>query len=165
MCQRIRTVLVACFVAILLSFGTAAAHGSKNKRLGAGVNLGEPLGLNARLYLFDQFTLDLTTGYGFGEEGYIIQPSFLVTLRDILDYDGSDYSIVPYFGAGFKTGVDLAGANDGDGIAAIRFPVGANLVMREGAFEVSLEFSPGVEFSPKTEFDPTGGIGLRYFFF
>lgn len=141
------------------------ALGAENKRLGVGVNLGEPIGYNARFFLIDQFALDLTIGYGFGEEGFIIQPSALFYLRRILDYNDQDLSLVPYFGAGLKTGVDIAGRNDGEGIAAMRFPVGGAVVLKEGVFEISVEFAPGFEFSPTSDFDGTGGIGLRYYFF
>ena len=148
-----------------LGAGEARGEGSENKRLGVGIHLGEPLGFAGRFYFFDQLSLDLQVGYGFGEEGIIIQPSALFHLRHILDVDGPDWSLVPHFGAGFKTGVDVAGARDGQGIAVLRFPLGVTWVMKEGVFEVSAEFAPGVEFSPETEFDPTGGIGLRYYFF
>lgn len=136
-----------------------------NRKLGLGVNIGEPIGLNARYYFVDKFSADLIVGYGFGEQGFIIQPSILFNLRDILDYNGYDYSVIPYFGVGVKTGVDLAGAHKDSGIAAMRFPIGVNWVLKRGEFEISAEFAPGVEFAPETEFDATGGLGLRYFFF
>lgn len=136
------------------------ARGSDNKRLGVGVNLGEPIGFDGRFYFTEQFTLDLVTGYGFEEKGFIVQPSLLFNLRNILDYDTKDASLVPYFGAGFKTGI----AKGGDGVAALRFPVGATYIMKDGEFEVSLEFAPGVEFSPDNQFDITGGLGFRYYF-
>lgn len=148
-----------------LAPAVALADGSENKRLGVGINLGEPLGFDGRFYFFRQFSLDLVLGYGFGEEGFIIQPSLLFNLRNLLDYDGSHWSLVPYFGAGVKTGVDMAGARDGQGIAVARFPLGASWILKGGAFEISVEFAPGAEFSPETRFDPTGGIGLRYYFF
>lgn len=141
------------------------ARGSDNKKFGLGVNLGEPLGYDGRYYLADQFSIDLAVGYGFGEEAFIVQPSLLFHLRNILDYDGPDWSAVPYFGAGLKTGVDVAGPHKDSGIAAMRFPVGNTFVMKRGKFEISLEFAPGVEFTPETEFDATGGVGLRYYFF
>lgn len=155
------------FILILLGLfpSLALALGAEHKRLGLGVNLGEPIGYNARFFFLDQLAADLTIGYGFAEEAFIIQPSALFHLRRILDYDGKDYSLVPYFGAGLKTGVDLSGANDGEGVAAMRFPVGASFVLKDGSFEVSVEFAPGVEFSPGTGFDGTGGVGLRYYFF
>lgn len=151
------------FVALLLSLlgSTAHARGADNKRWGVGVNLGEPIGLDSRFYFFKQLFGDLIVGYGFDEEAFIVQPSLDFALRDILDYDGKDFSIVPYFGAGFKTGV----AKGGTGVAALRFPVGVTAVLKNGLFEISAEFAPGAEFSPRTEFDATGGVGLRYYFF
>ena len=140
------------------------AQGVDNRRIGFGVNLGEPIGFDGRLYFTDQFLLDLVVGYGFSEEAFIIQPSLLIPLRGILDYDAPRYSLVPYFGAGFKTGVVLSGHDDGEGVAAFRFPIGTTWVMKEGRFELSVEFAPGVEFNPDEGFDATGGLGLRYFF-
>lgn len=144
---------------------TLQAGGAANKKLGLGINLGEPLGFSTRFFFLNRFSGDLVIGYGFGEKAFIIQPSLLFHLRGILDHDGNNWSLVPYFGAGFKTGVDVAGANDGEGVVALRFPIGASAFLRQGTFEVSLEFAPGVEFNPQTRFDPTGGIGLRYYFF
>lgn len=157
--------LITLFLFVTLLPQAAFALGAEHKRLGLGLNLGEPIGYNARFFFFDQLAADLTIGYGFAEEAFIIQPSALFYLRRILDYNGSNWSLVPYFGAGLKTGVDVSGRNDGEGIAAMRFPLGAAFVLKEGRFEISLEFAPGVEFAPDTGFDGTGGIGLRWFFF
>lgn len=162
--QSIR--IVVLFAALLAIYPVSGfSQGAAHKRLGMGVQLGEPLGFASRLFFVDRFAADLVVGYGFAEEGLIIQPSLLLVLRDILDYDGPNYSIVPHFGAGLKTGIDAAGANDGEAIAALRFPIGVNWVIQEGIFEISLEFGPGVEFSPETQFDGTGGISLRYYLF
>ena len=163
--KHFRIGLMVLWMGVIPCLAQAAGAGSDNKKLGLGINLGEPLGANARFFFLDRFAADLTVGYGFGEQGFVIQPSLLFHLRRILDYNGSNFSIVPCFGAGLKTGVDLAGANDGDGIVAARFPIGAACFLKNGTFEISLEFAPGIEFSPQTKFDPTGGIGLRYYFF
>lgn len=157
-----KKIIVAIFLLVLPA--TAFSLGAENKRLGVGLNLGEPIGYNARFFFFDQLAADLTIGYGFAEQAFIIQPSALFYLRRILDYNGKEFSLVPYFGAGLKTGVDISGRNDGQGIAAMRFPVGAAFVLKEGVFEASVEFAPGVEFTPDSGFDGTGGIGLRYYF-
>ena len=160
-----RKTILLTFLIITLTSPAALARGSANKTLGLGVNLGEPIGYSARFFFLDQFSADLIVGYGFAEESFAIQPSLLFHLRDILDYDDEKFSLVPYFGAGLKTGIDMAGRRDGQGIAALRFPVGASFFLENGAFEISLEFAPGVEFTPTTGFDGTGGIGLRYYFF
>ncbi len=159
-----KKIMLAFFVATLLLPATTFSRGAESKRLGVGLNLGEPIGYNARFFFFDQLAADLTVGYGFGEKAFIIQPSALFYLRRILDYDGDQFSLVPYFGAGLKTGVDVSGANDGEGVVAMRFPVGASFVLKDGVFEISVEFGPGVEFTPASGFDGTGGIGLRYYF-
>lgn len=148
-----------------LSNAQARAAGSDNRRFGIGVNLGEPLGFDGRLYITDQILFDFVTGYGFDERAYIFQPSLLFALRNILDYDSDRTSVVPYFGAGFKFGPVLSGDHDSDVATALRFPIGGNWIMKDGRFEISAEFAPGVEFSPNNEFDLTGGLGLRYFFF
>lgn len=151
------------FVALLLCLVSPATHarGAENKRWGVGVNLGEPIGFDSRFYFFKQLFGNLVVGYGFDEEAFIVQPSLDFALRDILDYNGKDFSIVPHFGAGFKTGV----AKGGTGVAALRFPIGVTAVLKNGLFEISAEFAPGAELNPRTEFDATGGVGLRYYFF
>ncbi|MBI4212509.1 MAG: hypothetical protein HY540_07725 [Deltaproteobacteria bacterium] len=163
--KNILNIIVVGLMVCVVSSATAANLGAKNKRFGLGVNIGEPLGLNARYYFIDRLSFDFVTGYGFGEEGYILQPSLLVNLRRLIDYDGKDWSFVPYFGAGVKTGVDVGGRNKDRGIFAMRFPIGANFILKKGLLEISAEFAPGAEFKPDTEFDPTGGIGIRYYFF
>lgn len=143
---------------------TRTSVSGEHGRFGLGVNLGEPIGMNARFFFVDQFAFDLNVGYGFGEEAFIVQPSLLFVLKDILDYHGNGFYMVPHFGVGFKTGVDVAGRNKDDAVAAMRFPLGLNWDLKGGQFEISIEFAPGVEFSPETEFDATGGLGLRYYF-
>lgn len=152
-------------VSLTLAPSFAQAQGVESRRFGVGVNLGEPMGANARYFFYDFLAADVTVGYGFGEEGLIFQPSALFYFRDIADYDGDGFSLVPYLGLGIKTGVDLAGGNDGEGIFALRFPIGVAWVIKEGRLELNAEFGPGVEFSPETEFDVTGGVGIRYYFF
>jgi hypothetical protein len=142
----------------------AGSTGIDHKKLGLGLHLGEPLGANARYFFNQKFAADLTIGYGFGEEGFIIAPSGQFHFKDILDYDGDTFSLIPYLGAGLKFGVDMAGPHDGDGIVAVRLPVGAAFLTSQGKFEISVEVAPGVEFTPDSEFDITGGIGLRYYF-
>ena len=153
--------MLAVSVFSSLSFeARGEARGSDNKKFGLGINLGEPIGLDSRYYFLKNFAADLVVGYGFEEHAFIIQPSVLVNFRDVLDYDGPDFSMVPYFGVGFKTGV----TRNNKGVAAMRFPVGATWIIKDGTFEISAEFAPGVEFNPDNEFDATGGLGLRYYF-
>lgn len=142
----------------------SSSAGLDHQKLGVGINLGEPLGANARYFLNQRWAGDLIVGYGFGEEGFIVAPSVQFHFKDLLDYNGNTFSIIPYVGTGLKFGVDMGGAHDGDGIVAVRFPVGVGFLTHEGKFEISAEFAPGIEFEPESEFDMTGGIGLRYYF-
>lgn len=136
------------------------ASGSGDRTWGVGVNLGEPMGFNTRVYFLEHIAGDLTLGYGFEEEGFIIQPSILFHLKGILDYNGGDFTAVPYFGTGFKTGV----AKNDKVVGAMRFPVGVAWQLSDGEFEIGAELAPGFEFNPDNEFDMTGGLQLRYFF-
>ncbi len=155
-------------LSLLILFGlmTSVAHadGVAPRKFGLGLSLGEPLGVNARYYFADRFSGDLTVGYGFGEESFVIMPNALFHFRDMLEIKGDSFSVVPYMGVGLKTGVDIAGANDGDFVFAAKLPLGATLILEDGQIEIAAEFSPGIEFSPDTEFDPTGAIIVRYFF-
>lgn len=161
-----KLILAVAFLSVLAASLAAGAASIEHRRLGLGLNIGEPLGFNGRFYFWKWLSLDATLGYGFGEKALIVQPSVLLNLTDILDYNGDNFSVVPYFGAGFKTGIVLSGPNDGAAVAAVRFPLGATMLLKDGVLEVSLEFAPGVQFAPGgTGFDPTGGVGIRYYFF
>ncbi|QQR79290.1 MAG: hypothetical protein IPJ69_07845 [Deltaproteobacteria bacterium] len=166
--KLLKTLLLTLTItAILAPFSTVEARRSRrssssdSKTWGVGVNLGEPMGFNTRFYFLDHLAGDLTLGYGFEEEGFIIQPSLLFRLNGILDYNGGDFTVVPYFGTGFKTGV----AKNDKAVGAMRFPVGVAWQLSDGEFEIGVELAPGFEFSPESEFDMTGGLQLRYFFF
>lgn len=163
-----QTMFKKTLVLLLIIFLTSSslfALGAEHKKLGTGVSIGEPIGYSSRFFLMDQLSLDLVFGYGFAEEALVIMPTVSFHLRRILDYDGEKFSLVPYFGGGLKTGIDLGGRNDGEGLVGMRFPLGASLVVADGAFEIGAELAPGAEFSPDSGFDLTGGISLRYYFF
>jgi hypothetical protein len=143
---------------------TLSAAGVANKTLGAGINVGEPFGLNARYFFSPQFVGDLTLGYGFvAERSYVLVPSALFYLRDIFTLDTDTISLVPYLGFGFKFGVDTFGIGN-DFIAAMRVPFGFAIVMMDGKFEVSGEYGSGFRFTPNAGYDYTGGLGLRFYF-
>ncbi|MBX7147616.1 hypothetical protein K1X76_00900 [bacterium] len=135
------------------------------KKLGVGLNIGEPMGASVRINFFKFLSLDTIAGYGFAEESFIVEPSAVFHFRDILDFKTNNGTVTPYIGAGAKFGVDLGGANDGDGIFALRFPVGASWTIDDGDIDIYAEAAPGIEFSPDDEFDITGGLGIRYYFF
>ena len=158
--KRLLTALILAVFLISTPLFAKQYKATESRKFGVGVNLGEPLGANARYYFFEHLSGDLTVGYGFEEHAFIVQPSVLFHLKNILDYNGRDFSVVPYFGGGFKTGI----ARGGQGVAAVRFPVGASWILSDGEFEISVEFAPGIEFNPENEFDATGGVGLRYYF-
>ena len=160
--KKFAVALVLCV--ITLTPLVSSARGVENKKFGVGVNVGEPFGVNSRYFFTDQFVGDLTVGFGYvGERSFVVQPTGLFYLRHILTLDDDNFSLVPYFGLGFKTGVDTWTPSN-QFIAAMRVPLGVAFVVKEVVFEITGEYATGFRFNPNAGYDYTGGIGLRFYF-
>lgn len=157
-----KTLRILAFLAFV--FPVSLQAGSLDyKTLGVGPVIGEPIGVNGRYFFNDQIAFDMTVGYAAADGFVEFAPAALIYLRRILELDGRNFTIVPYYGGGFRTGPGVARRHDGEWFGAFRIPIGVSLVIADGTFEITGEIGNGFEFAPHSEYDLTGNIGLRYY--
>lgn len=145
----------------MLSLGAQAqSYGPQSKKLGVGLQVGEPTGLSAKGYLSSQTAVQLGVGWSFSDEELTLAGDFIWELYQF-NTSGQDTVTVPlYVGAGGKLRLD----NDDSDVLTARFPIGVAAQWVDHPFEVYLEIAPGMDLVPDTKFDISGVVGARYYF-
>ena len=164
--KRIIGVLSA-FLLLLAVTSPLLAQGEEMTRLGggdgtvniigAGIILGEPSGLTAKVWLEQGLALDAAVAWSFlGESSLYIHSNALYHFR-VLDTSGGNF-LTPYVGGGvaFRFQDDL---NIG-----LRIPVGISWLLDAAPVEIFAEIAPGVGIVPETDFELGAGLGARYYF-
>lgn len=163
-CFLLTFLAVFLFVSVSEVLARSDPYGPRSRRLGVGLHVGEPMAATIKGYLFERLAIQGMMGYSLAEEGLNIIADATYDIMDVPIRSGR--STLPFYaGVGFKLGFDEGGADDGETIAALRFPLGLSLQLRDDPLEFFLELGPGVQFTPNTDFDMTGGVGARYYFF
>jgi len=142
-------------VMIVLLISLSAAR-SQDKGFGAGVMLGEPTGLNAKIWTSSQNAVDIGLAWSFREEGFFhLHADYLWHFPEAIQ---STERFVLYAGIG---GI-LGGSHET--VLGIRVPVGIEWWPRSTPLDVFFELAPIVTLAPATEFEMDGVIGIRFFF-
>jgi hypothetical protein len=124
---------------------------------GLGIILGEPTGLNAKIWQSDYIAYDAALAWSFGKEGNVhIHIDYLLHNYEIIRTSNSYTPI--YYGIGGRI------KSKDETFIGIRFPVGVNFRSRRIPIDIFIEIVPAFNVIPETEFDLEGGIGARYYF-
>ncbi len=123
---------------------------------GAGIIIGEPTGLCAKLFIAEILAIDLAVSWSFLDAAFHIHSDFLFHLIDPFDLAVGDIDFyiggggLVKFGRAFKIG--------------IRVPFGVAYVFESIPLDIFLEIAPILELIPATAPSIGGGIGIRYYF-
>jgi hypothetical protein len=130
---------------------------SQDAGFGAGVLLGEPTGLSAKLWVSHRNAIDFGVAYSFRRGGYFhLHSDYLWHFPDAIQ---SRERFPVYVGLGGR----LA-AGKGSGVFGIRIPLGIAFWLRSAPIEMFLEVVPIVDLAPATEMSGNAGIGARFYF-
>ncbi len=130
---------------------------SQNKKIGAGIIVGEPTGFSFKYWLTEKTALDAGLAWSFlDENAFQIQADYLIHNFTLIKV--SEGKLPFYFGIGGR----LKFSNDV--IFGIRVPVGLAYILKDAPIDVFLEFVPILDLLPKTDFTISAAIGGRYFF-
>lgn len=145
---------------IALVFSLAAVSSlSAQKRIGAGVIVGEPTGLTAKWWINEINAI--TAGMAWSFEGR-------TSLQLQADYLWHDYHLLPladgvqmpvYFGVGGR----MKYKRNANNLWGVRIPVGVSYLF-EAPWEIFAEIVPIVDFAPSSGLSLNGAIGVRYYF-
>lgn len=135
------------------------SDGAPDHRFGAGLILGEPIGVSLKYWLNDQIALDGAAAWSFWHENnFEFHADALFHKFDWIPVSRGKLPV--YFGGGFR--VKLQDNNDDR--FGVRGPVGLSYIFDDIPLDIFVEVGPVIDFTPKLQGGVTGGIGARYWF-
>jgi hypothetical protein len=170
-----RHLLFACaLVAATASAADANPRGRRyhaNKKFGAGIELGEPTGLNGKYFLESDRAIDFGFGEHYGDgygDGLHIYGDYLWHPLSLASTESFELPL--YFGVGARLWEFDYHAADGDGYAlGVRVPLGISFDFKNVPIDVFVQLTFVVDFlvdyGPHTLYGGLdGSIGVRYWF-
>ncbi len=151
------TVVILVLGAVAVSAQDFTGRRAQPAGFSAGVMIGEPTGLTAKLWLSQTSALDLAVAWSFVGTGRVyVHGDYLVHSNNVLrDVPGTT---LLYGGVGAKL---LIADNP---VIGVRIPLGVTYLFGNVPLELFLEIAPGLRLLPETQFDGGAGIGIRYQF-
>ncbi len=145
------------FPVLLLILFTNISY-SQEKGFGLGVIVGEPTGINAKLWTSESTALDFGLGYSFTSSNSLFDfyADYVFHNPDMLQ---SEEKFIVYYGPGARLKI-----NEHESRLGIRGVIGILWLPDGTNFDLFVEVAPILDIIPETNFDFAGGIGGRYFF-
>ena len=151
-----RILLVAVFATVLLA---PVAFADNSTGFGLGIMVGEPTGVNGKLWLSGTTSLDMAAAWSL-ESNSGFQGQLDYVWHNFGVFNVSKGKLPLYYGVGgrFKTW-----ENSDDSIG-VRIPVGLDYMFENSRFDVFFEIVPTLNLTPSTDFDLNAALGGRFFF-
>lgn len=163
-----KRILAALFLAALMGAAWAAGGKTQNAiRPGLfelGVNLGEPTGISAKLYLDKTNAFEGIAAWAFSRGAITLSVDYLFHFHDVLKIETETFPL--FVGIGAVAGISAGGGPAAAGQVSVGFrvPLGVLYVFKQAPIELSLEVVPGLNLFPDMTFLAMGGLGVRYCF-
>ena len=130
---------------------------SQTSNFGLGIQLGEPTGINAKLWTSSVNAVDFGLAWSFeGRNEMIIQADYVWHSFNVFPVSSGKLPL--YFGIGGR-----AILRDDPQLGA-RIPVGIAYMFESIPLDVFAEIAPILNVIPSTDFDLGGGVGVRFRF-
>lgn len=153
--DKFKNILATSLATVCLGLSISAAHAD----MGAGIVLGQPTGLSARVDTSERTAFDAALAWNLGNVSYIwVHADHLWIRPNAIKLDGGR-GIDWYYGLGAAVALP-----ESDVGVALRLPVGLSYRFRDPSLEVFGELAIAFTVVPDTDFDVLGGLGLRYWF-
>jgi hypothetical protein len=150
------------FVLALAAMTVSSSLWAQNAgSLGAGIIVGEPLGLTGKYWIDETRAVDL--GIGFGGEGTVAYADFLWHAWNILPQP-SQGKLGLYVGAGPRLETEEHHDEGADARLGIRTIGGVDYWVQGHPIEVFLEAGPVFLLTPRTDVEVDAGLGVRFYF-
>ena len=140
---------------------THVSHSSEDKTFGAGPEIGEPFGINAKYWFSNSpLAVQAFVGYDFSDEALALFTDLLYHFKNVANFSfpWDDGKLSFYVGAGPK----VAFANETQ--FGIRIPFGVNTLYTGQKWDTFAELVPRIGLAPKSSMGFDFGFGLRYYF-
>ncbi len=147
----------ALWIATIILFPLFANAQGKSGDFGAGIILGEPTGISAKLWNSNDRAFDMAIAWSIGRnDRFHLHSDYLIHRFDLISVEAGKLPL--YYGLGGRIGfgdqVDLG----------LRIPLGIAYMLPNDPFEFFFEIVPVLNLYPGTDFDANGGFGVRYYF-
>lgn len=145
------------FLSLIFLLSSFSAFALENK-LGAGMMIGNPTGVNGKYWLDNDRAIDGGIGFSFGGKTELsIHSDYLLHKKAALFYNDI-HPLDLYFGLGgrleFSDGVEIG----------VRVPLGLTHVIEERNADVFVEIAPVVDLISKLGIEMHFALGGRYYF-
>lgn len=151
-------VFLAALVA--LSAAVPAAAAQRDKTFGIGFIIGDPTGLDGKLFLNNENALEFGTAWSLsGNNEFHLQGDYLYHRYGLFHLNTRD-ELPLYFGIG----AHVILVDNADDVFGIRFPVGLSYIFADYPFDIFGAIIPILDLAPDTDFDLEGAIGARFWF-
>ena len=128
--------------------------------LGIGLQIGEPLGLNAKYWLNDVLAVDGAVGWSPQDYSAAeIHADFLVHDFDLVTPSSGKLPV--YIGGGLFGRFRNQGRED---LTGLRFPIGVSYMFESCPVDIFAEVAPQIIFAPFVRGGITADIGFRFWF-
>jgi hypothetical protein len=154
--------LVFAVLTVLLTFASAAPTAAQEeKRVGLGFIVGEPTGIDLKIFLNQTNALEFGLAWSLSDENDLhIQGDYLWHRWDVIDLDNGD-QLPLFFGVGGRL---ILREDPVDDVVGVRFPVGLDYMFTDYPFDIFVEIVPILDVAPDTDFDLEGALGARFWF-
>jgi hypothetical protein len=129
-------------------------------KFGVGLELGAPIGVNAKYWLSDCTALDAAVGWSpYAHSAAEIHADFLVHDFDLLTVPNARMPV--YLGGGI---LGRLRDDNRSNLAGFRFPFGVSYMFNNAPVDVFAEVAPEIIFAPFARGGVDAGIGFRIWF-
>lgn len=152
-----RLILFSLIACILLP--QVASAGNNASGFGIGIIVGEPTGLDAKLWLTERSALQSAAAWSFSSNSsFHFHLDYILHRFDVFDLESGRLPL--YYGIGGRFRV----REDADDDLGLRVPIGINYMFANDPFDVFVEVVPILDLVPDTDFDLNAAIGGRWYF-
>lgn len=144
-----------CFFSFI--FFTLQSVSSQDKGLGLGVIVGNPTGVNGKLWTTQNTAFDAAAAWDLDKNGGLqVHGDFLIHKYNLISIPSGKLPV--YFGIG-----GLVGLHDKTTLG-VRGPAGLDYMFTSTPVDIFVELVPVFVLVPNTDFGFNGAVGVRYFF-
>ena len=147
----------------LLLMGSAHA---RTPGLGAGMTLGEPVGITAAYRVDERLAAQGLLGWSFGQRQLQISADAIYDLLEIPSDDAMGFSYPVYVGAGLRVraGHPKGAPSRPGATLGFRIPLGVGVIPDASPVEVFFEIVPVIVVAPEVDGGVDAALGGRFYF-